>query len=122
MNSKIDVLEKEVNTLKESINQMITTLQATEELVKELSAINQIKGHAILEEGEKLYNCEACDYSCKKEETLKKHGKTKHPEGKYKCDKSYKSFNRKDMLIRHTNKAHKENLESVVVLDAEKCI
>ena len=52
---------------KESIDQMTITFKVKEDMVKELVSTNHTKVKAILEEGQKLFQCKLCDYSCKKE-------------------------------------------------------
>ena len=117
--NNIEILKKEVKTLKESIHEMTTTLKDTEDLVKQLVVQTHTKDNAILKEGDNMLHCKLCDYSCKREATLRKHSNTKHPERKYKCNKCDISFKSNDMLKQHVNSEHKGNIE--VDVDTEQC-
>ena len=44
---------------------MTTTLKVTEDMIKELVSKCHTKVKAILEEGQRLFWCKLCDYSCK---------------------------------------------------------
>ena len=120
---KIVVLERELETLKESVNNLTVTMKATELLVKDLSNIDKAtKVNTKLEEGEKLLKCNICEYECKKIATLNKHIHTKHAEVDAHCGKCPNNSQSEEQMKHHKESEDKNNIESQVDIEAEKDI
>ena len=58
---------------------------------------------------EKLYQCDQCDISFKKKDSLRKHVKTHNKEKPHQCSLCNKVFKRKYNLIHHSSTIHSED-------------